>query len=155
MTNFYQHYLYVPKRPEIESEKKEEKRYHHPWIQLQSLSGCSGASGGGCKPRVQGVLVVATCLVVSVLWWWVRTARGWSPLLFIPFGFLSPSFPKVLENESVGGGGESWWTHIPPPKASVQLPCRHDIGGFCKPTPCLHRVSLGLPHSLIKMRKFP
>jgi len=84
-----------------------------------------------------------------------------APSPFILFRCPSHSFPKVLENGSVGmeGAGreeESSWSHIAPPKASAQIPCLHDIGRFCKLTPYWKwRVSLGLPLSLMRMRKFP
>jgi len=83
-------------------------------------------------------------------------SKGLAPSPFIPFGCPSHSFTKVLKNEPVGmEGRESWWSHIAPPKASAQLSCLHDIGRFCKLTPYLCRISLGLPHFLTKMRKFP
>jgi len=83
-------------------------------------------------------------------------SKGLAPSPFMSFGCLCHSFLKVLENETGGwGGGEmSWWSHTPPQKAIAQFPCLRDIGEFRKLTYCLHGVSLGLPHSLIKMRKF-
>jgi len=114
----------------------------------------------------------------SFFYWWLRSSggqhassglgllmvgthsKGLAPSPFIPFRCSSHNFPEVLKNESVGMGGGgggvvSWWSHIPPPKASAQLPCLCNIGGFCKLTPCLCWVSLSLPCSLIKMRRFP
>jgi len=91
----------VPRKPEIEQEKKEEKKCHHPWIQLWSLSWLSGSSCGGRAPGGQGVLVVGA------------RSKGLAPSPFIPFRCLSHSFLKVLKNESVGmGAGGSWWSHM-------------------------------------------
>jgi len=50
----------------------------------------SESSGGWHVPGGQDVLVVGTC------------SKGLAPSPFIPFGCPSPSFLKVLENESVG-----------------------------------------------------
>ena len=116
--------------------KRRNKRYHHPWIQWRSLSWWLGSSGGRRTPGGLDLLVVGTC------------SKGLAPSPFIPSGCPSHSFPKVLKNESVGMGRRSrlgGLTFLP----RRQLPCLHDIGGFCKRTPCLSRVSLCLPQSLI------
>ena len=95
-------------------------------------------------------------MVVRVFWWWALAARGWPPLLLHlsdAHPIDSQKFSKMIQ--LAWGGRVSWWSHIPALKVSAQLSYLHNIDVFCKPTPCASRVSLGLPHSLIKMRKFP
>jgi len=54
-----------------------------------------------------------------------ENCKGLSPFPFIPFGYLSYSFPKVLKNESVGvwGGGILVASQHPPKgKCLTSLP---------------------------------
>jgi len=79
------------------------------------------SAGGRGPPVVGAYLVVKVFLVVGV------HRKGLAPSPLTHFSCLSRGFPKVLKNESLGGGEESWWSHIPPPKASAEIPCLHDI----------------------------
>ena len=105
-------------------------------------------------------------MVVWAFWWWARTwwsgrsggghtPQGGAAFLLYPSGALLITSRKFLKMSQWAWCGESWWSHIPPPKASAQLPCLRDTGVFRKLKPCLRRVSLGPPRSLIKMREFP
>jgi len=87
-------------------------------------------------------------------------SKGLASLLLYPSAtclIASQKFSKMGQWE--GGGGEGvcicGLTVVLPLQPSAELPCLYDIGGVCRPTACLCRVSLGLPQSLLTMKKFP
>jgi len=82
LTNFYERYPYVPRKPETERKAREEIRG-----KLSPPLDRASVSAGG-----QGPLVVG------------KRSKGLAPSAFVPFGCMSHSFLKVLENESVGMG---------------------------------------------------
>jgi len=100
------------------------------------------SSGGGHAPGGQGLLVVGA------------HSKGWPALLPYPSGghLIAPQKFSIV---SQWAWGRVLVVSHSSPRASAQLPCLRDMSGLHKPAPCLCKVSLGLPHCLIKMRKFP